>query len=162
VQPESFVLTGVNQPERIRGANVSYELFRVLGVSPALGRTFTQEEDVPVLGQHMRLSAELFTIVGVMPREFNYPVGASQVEVWGPLGRIADRPIVKDRGNHPGIYVVGRLKPGADISSANCSRRVWRSRYSAAFSFGNGHSNHRRTHIYRIRFGKIEARLYRR
>ena len=139
VQTESLILTGVDQPERIRGANASYELFSVLRVSPAIGRVFTAQEDASgahvvvisdtlwerrfgrdpnVIGKQMRLSSELFTIIGVMRPGFNYPFGSSQNEVWSPIGRIADTPNVKDRGSHPGIYVVARLKPDVSIEQA--------------------------------------------
>lgn len=139
LQPESFILTGVDQPERIRGANASHELFSVLRASPALGRTFTAQEDSlgahvivisdslwerrfnrdpNVLGKTMKLSSEQFTIIGVMRSGFNYPLGGSQTEIWGPLGRLAGRPSFKDRGNHPGIYVVARLKPKVTAAQA--------------------------------------------
>ena len=139
VQPESFILTGVEQPERLRGSNVSHELFDVLLAKPTLGRTFTAGEDRPgsnlivisdslwerrfgrdraVVGKQLRLSADLFTIIGVMPAGFNYPVSSTQTEVWTPLGRISDRPGVKDRWNHPGIYVVARLLPQVTLEQA--------------------------------------------
>jgi putative ABC transport system permease protein len=139
VQAESLILTGVDQPERIRGANASYELFGVLRATPAIGRVFTAQEDNSgahvivisdtlwerrfgrdrnVLGKQMRLSSESFTIIGVMRPGFNYPVNSTQTEVWTPLGRIADRPTSKDRGDHPGIYVVARLKPDVSLEQA--------------------------------------------
>ncbi len=138
-QGESFILTGVDQPERLRGANVSYELFDVLQAHPLLGRTFTVQEDSPgsrlvvisnnlwerrfgrdrnVLGKQLTLSAESYTIIGVMPTGFNYPVSTTQIDVWAPIGRNADRPNMTERGNHPGIYVVGRLKTGVTLEQA--------------------------------------------
>ena len=133
VQPESFILTGIEQPERLRGSNVSHEFFDVLLAKPKLGRTFTAEEDRPgsnvilisdslwerrfgrdaaVIGKQLRLSSDLFTIIGVMPAGFNYPVSGTQTEVWTPLARISDsNGDFKNRGSHPGIYVVGRLLP---------------------------------------------------
>ncbi len=140
VQPESFILTGIEQPERLRGSNVSHEFFDVLLAKPKLGRTFTAEEDRPgsnvilisdslwerrfgrdaaVIGKQLRLSSDLFTIIGVMPAGFNYPVSGTQTEVWTPLARISDsNGDFKNRGSHPGIYVVGRLLPQVSLEQA--------------------------------------------
>jgi putative ABC transport system permease protein len=139
VQPESFILTGLEQPERLRGSNVSYEFFDVLRAKPLIGRTFTRTEEGPgsnlmliseslwerrfgrdhnVLGKQLRLSSDLFTIIGVMPSGFNYPISTFQTEVWTPLGRISDRPNARNRGSHPGIYVVGRLLPQVSFKEA--------------------------------------------
>src|ERR1044071_5281066 len=87
-------LTGQDEPEQLRGAIVSYDMFSVLGVEPALGRSFTKEEDqqgaerVVVLsnglwrrrfgadpsmvGKTISLSGDSFTVIGVMPPGFKF------------------------------------------------------------------------------------------
>jgi putative ABC transport system permease protein len=89
-------LTGQGEPEDLQGAAVSHHTFAMLGVQPALGRTFTQEEDRPgaekvvvlshqlwtrrfdsdpaIIGKSIALSDESYTVVGVMPRGFTFPI----------------------------------------------------------------------------------------
>jgi putative ABC transport system permease protein len=98
-------LVGDGEPQRLEGAAVSPNLFSVLGVSAALGRTFAHDEDQPgrdrvvllshalwygrfggdrsVIGQQIHLNGSLHTIVGVMPPAFRYPSSAHQA--WVPL-----------------------------------------------------------------------------
>src|SRR5204863_1792896 len=93
--PQSFNLTGVGDPERFDGRRVSANLFALLGVEPQLGRAFRPEEDRPgaghvailsyglwrsrfgsdpnIVGKPLTLNGESFTIVGVMPRNFELP-----------------------------------------------------------------------------------------
>ncbi len=93
----SFNLGGGGEPERIPAARVSADLFRVLGVQPSLGRTFTAEEDVEggnavvvlsdalwrrrfgadpnTVGRKILLSGIPHTVIGVMPPGFRFPDG---------------------------------------------------------------------------------------
>jgi putative ABC transport system permease protein len=99
-------LTGMGDAEPVPGEQVSHEYFRVLGRAPALGRDFTQEDDVPnaprvvivsdgfwrqrfgadrsALGRVILLSGEPHQVVGVMPPGFR-PVVGGQAQVWRPL-----------------------------------------------------------------------------
>lgn len=116
-----------------RHANVDAELFRVLAVEPVLGRTFAPEELVPgntqpavlishaywqsrfggdprVLDQKIRLGANPWSIVGVMPPGFQFP---NITDIWSPqTGRGAG-----SRTNHS-FLAVGRLKPGVSLEQA--------------------------------------------
>jgi putative ABC transport system permease protein len=97
-------LTGSGEPELVSGARVTANLFPLLGVGPALGRYFSEEEDQKdervlilsdglwrrrfsadpgILGKTLTLSGRLFTVVGVMPPEFKPFQGA---EIWTPMG----------------------------------------------------------------------------
>ncbi|MBI2679738.1 MAG: ABC transporter permease [Candidatus Solibacter usitatus] len=120
-------LTGGAEAERVQGAWVSDGIFRVLGVKPLLGRTFLAEEDVPkvphtvllgydlwqrryssdrnIVGKSIRLSDEPVTVVGVMPRGFNFP---DRSEMWLPLQLDAQ---LSPRTDH-GMAGIARLKPG--------------------------------------------------
>jgi putative ABC transport system permease protein len=135
---ETFTLLGKDEPEQIEGSEVTSQLFPLLGVRPAVGRTFLPDEDRPgaarvavlsyslwqrkfsgrtdVLGQQINLDGEAFTIVGVMPAGFRYPYSHLKGEIYTSLGRLADT--MSERAGHPGIYVVGRLKPGVTFDKA--------------------------------------------
>jgi putative ABC transport system permease protein len=126
---ESFNLTGAGEPERLRGRMVSADLFPALGTPAFLGRTFRPEEDAPgaprtavlswelwqrrvggdrgVLGRSIELNGEPFEVIGVLRREFRFFSGA---DLYVPIGLWQD--LYRDRGHHPGIYGIGRLRPG--------------------------------------------------
>ena len=100
----SFNLTGAGEPERFDGERVSANLFSLLGVEPQLGRAFTADEDKPgsrvvilshriwqrrfggdatIIGRALNLNGEAYTVVGVMPRSFQFPTQRDQL--WVPI-----------------------------------------------------------------------------
>src|SRR5678816_3273176 len=133
----SYNLTGNGEAERIVTGQVSADLFSVLRVNPLLGRVFTNDEDKPggtpvvvlsyalwqrrfggqqsVLDQPITLNGKSYTVIGIMPETYAYP---SRVEMWVPVGQLSDQASWKQRGNHPGLYGVARLKPGATFAQA--------------------------------------------
>ncbi len=133
---DAFDLTGVDVPERITARMVSASLLPILGVRPALGRDFLPEEDTlggpPVLmlthgfwvrrfgkdpgiiGRSVTLSGTPFTVVGVLPEDFRF---FTERDIYVPLARSAPR-LFEQRGNHPGLYAIGRLKPGVSLAQA--------------------------------------------
>ncbi len=135
MQFRSLNLTGNGEPERLAGRAVSAELFDVLGVQPAMGRTFVPEEDRqganPVcimsdalwqrrfgsdsglLNKQITLSGTSYTVIGVLPASYAY---GTPTDVFVPIGLRADQ--MKERGSHPGIYAVARLKPGVTVETA--------------------------------------------
>ncbi|MBX3735138.1 MAG: ABC transporter permease [Candidatus Didemnitutus sp.] len=133
---QSFNYVGPSETERISGAMFSSEMFPALGVAPLRGRWFSAAEDKPgaervavvserfwqtslgarpdVLGTKLALSGEIYSVVGVMPATFSFPTNSP--DVWTPLGLNADA--MRDRGSHPGLYCIGRLKPGLSLEAA--------------------------------------------
>ncbi|HEU4391993.1 MAG TPA: ABC transporter permease, partial [Blastocatellia bacterium] len=136
-------LTGDADPVRIQVARVSASLFPLLGVPPALGRTFTDDEDEPgnnsvvliserlwrdrfgmdssVAGRAIRLDESPYTIVGVMPARFQFPAAdntfSDGVDLWVPLAmNDAEK---RRRADSFDYGVVGRLKPGLSLENAN-------------------------------------------
>lgn len=134
---DSFTLTGAAGPLRVHGSMVSAEFFMVLGISPALGRGFAPGEDTPgharevVLSdrfwrQHfgadpqavdrtVALNGESYTIVGVLPANFNFSAldATDNGDLW-PLMQIAPR-----NAHYPfSLRVMGRLKPGVTEAQA--------------------------------------------
>ena len=129
-------LTGVSAPERLAVAMTSANLFHVLGVRPALGRSFQDGEDRPgserevilsaglwrrrfgadsaVLGRQILLDGNPFLVVGVMPAFLRFAGGP---DVWVPIGPFIDADML-NRENHPGLVAVGRLRPGVSVATA--------------------------------------------
>jgi predicted permease len=136
-----FNLTGSGDPERLHGRMVSASAFAVLGVAPLIGRAFTADEDrdggkpvaliseslwrrrfgadAKILGRTITLDGAVHTVVGVLPASFQFPfpLVSSTEDVAVPLGQATD-PTAQDRLFHPGIRVVGRLKPGVRVATA--------------------------------------------
>jgi predicted permease len=134
----SYNLTGSGEAERIVTGQVSADLFSVLRVNAQHGRLFTNDEDKPggtpvvilshalwqrrfggqmsILNQPITLNGKSYDVIGIMPETYLYP---SRVEMWVPVGQLSDQASWKSRGNHPGLYGVGRLKPGATIEQAD-------------------------------------------
>jgi putative ABC transport system permease protein len=138
-----FTLTGLERPVQVDAEIVSWDLLPALGVRPELGRGFAPDEekagtrvtlishslwttqfgsDPSIIGRGVRLSGDLYTVVGVMPPSFRFPVNKPRNSVWTTLG-VDDDPSdphsnTKNRGSHF-LSVFGRLKPGATVSQAN-------------------------------------------
>jgi len=131
---EGYNLTGGDTPERVTGLSVSANFFATLGVAPLQGRVFGPDEDragatrvavisqglwerrfgrdVDILGRSIELDAQSHTVIGIMPVAFQFP---REVELWTSLGILGEMPSWQNRGNHPGIYAIARLKPGVTV-----------------------------------------------
>ncbi len=135
---ESRNLTGIpgREAERISSAYVSDDFFKVMGLSPQLGRTFTEEEQKPggplavilsdrlwqrvfgrdpaIVGRAITLHNQAFTVIGVMPPQMAAP---QDTDAWLPFERRVVS-IWQDRNIHPMLFVWGRLKPGVTVDLA--------------------------------------------
>ena len=133
---QSYTMTGLGRAERVQTRMVSANMLRVLGVQPALGRDFSDAEELPnappvaivsdkfwrqrlggdsgALGRTITLDGRAFSIVGILPATFRFH-GDSPIYVTlahlDPLTR-------SERGSHPGMYGFGRLKDGASFDEA--------------------------------------------
>ncbi|HVA63083.1 MAG TPA: ABC transporter permease, partial [Terriglobales bacterium] len=136
------VLTNAGPPAVINGQDASWQYFSVLGIRPELGRTFLAAEDKVgasdvvvladslwrqhfsaspgILGQTVELNAKPYTVVGVMPRGFpGLAAGTNAPQFWVPLGAEATKASgLTERGDHPGLNGLGRLKPGVTLAMA--------------------------------------------
>jgi putative ABC transport system permease protein len=132
---QGFNLTGGDKPERVIGTRVSSDLFQLLGVQPALGRAFTDEEDQTGHGQVVILSHEFwqsrfggdpntlrqtitlneqpYTVIGIMFPGFAFP--DTRTQVWTP---VAFNPVERATRDTNFIDVIARLKPGRSIEQA--------------------------------------------
>jgi predicted permease len=133
-------LTGTGEPERLTGVPVTQNFFTLLGVQPAIGRSFTKEEsqgkfsapavtllsssfwhrrfasDPNIVGQKLTLNNQPVTIVGVLPASFDF---ASIFAPGTPIDLFIPWPLndqTKPAGNS--MKIVGRLKPALTVESA--------------------------------------------
>jgi putative ABC transport system permease protein len=128
-----FNLAGGSDAMRVRGVQVSEGFFRVLGISPAIGRAFTKEEDrfngplvtiisdglwrnylgrdPDVIGKQLLVNGQSRTIVGVLPRGFHFEL---PVELLLPLQSVPD---VRDDGQNTGV--IARLRRGTSLEQAH-------------------------------------------
>ncbi len=130
----SLTLTGEGRPERIEAALVTASFFPLLGVQPAMGRTFTADEDRPghsevvvmshglwhgrfgadsqIIGRRLHLDGVTRTVIGVMPPGFDL---FGHADLWSPLAFTADQLSENQRGSHY-LEVIARLRNGVSSS----------------------------------------------
>jgi putative ABC transport system permease protein len=146
-QPSDYEFSTLNNgsaqnADRLNAARLTAGIFPTLGVSPILGRVFTQSEDegsqqvvvlsyrtwrsrfhgdTGILGQKILLDRKTYEIIGVMPREFEFPLVPGQLnrsELWVPMS-FTQAELVQGTGNW-GFRIVGRLK--ADMTAAQAQQ----------------------------------------
>jgi predicted permease len=133
----SFSITGGGDPERVWGSQVSGNFFRMLRVTPVIGRDFTPEDeqigheqvvllsyglwqrrfggDSRILGKTILLDEKPFTVIGVLPHSFSLYGTLPDFELWKPF---AFNRALLDREDHE-LVIFARLKDGVPISQAN-------------------------------------------
>jgi predicted permease len=139
-QQTGFELSGPSDPAQISASRLQASVFHVLGVSPLMGRTFTKQEDEGreqvavisyqmwrsrlhadpnVLGTKILLDRKPYVVVGVMPRNFEFPLVPGQLnrsELWVPMS-FTQTELVQGVGSWS-VRMVGRLKPGVTPQQA--------------------------------------------
>jgi predicted permease len=127
----SFNVMTAAEPERIRGAYVSANLFPMLESQAAVGHVFTSDEqrgvvlsdgfwrrrfagDRGVINQAITLDSESYTVIGVMPAGFQFP--GEPAEIWAPLNYSPDQ--VTKRSGPYFLNVLARLKPGVTLEQS--------------------------------------------
>ncbi len=136
----SVNLTGVDEPERVQGCVVSPSFFALLGIKPLLGRTFLKDEEEPgrdavvvvsqgfwqrrlasapdVAGKTITLGGRGYTVVGVMPSDFDYPLAT---DLWAPLALTAEQR--NQRSTH-NLVVLARLKKEISIAQVRAEMQT--------------------------------------
>jgi len=138
IRGDGLMLERPDGPQRVTAGYVSRGFFAITGQRPALGRTFTPEEeggggpdvvvlshdlwqqtfggDVNIIGRTLRLDSASVIVVGVMPPGVAYPTWA---QAWRPLVTLAGRdPAIDRRDFHADSRAIGRLAPGVDVAQA--------------------------------------------
>ena len=143
-ESDGFNLTGAGQPLRINAAKISASAFPLLGVSPEIGRTFTEAEersgavnlivlshklwqnsynsDPNILGKTLKLNEQPYTVIGVMPDSFRFPFDGAPLsemaDLWMPIAFDPALLAPENRIREFGVGLIGRLKPGVTLAQA--------------------------------------------
>lgn len=144
-------LSGGDEPQRVVAKMISANVLPMLGVNPVAGRTFTDEEDkaggepvallsyslwqtrfgglATVIGERVLLDGRPCSIVGVLPATFRL---FQPADVYIPLGPfLAAQP--PDRGWHPGVQPIARLKPGVTVPASQTELAAIAARLETAY-----------------------------
>ncbi|MGC1597685.1 MAG: ABC transporter permease [Candidatus Acidiferrales bacterium] len=141
-----FNLTSDGPPDRVIGGLVSWNFFQTLGAKPLMGRVFVERESQPasshvailsrglwesrfaadpnIVGRQIKLQGETYTVVGVMPADFQFTL-MGIANIWTPLA--LDDKQRADRSNS-WFQAFGRLKPGVTLEQASAETRAVASR----------------------------------
>ena len=141
-------LTGTERAVHLDGQVVSWDLLPLLGVQPELGRGFTADEENPgtrailishalwvsqfgadrsAAGRAITLSGQPYTVIGVMPPSFRFPLTEPKNSYWSTLSADdqpgATKPALKNRGMHY-LSTIARLKPGVTVAQADAEMKA--------------------------------------
>ncbi len=135
VRATNMTITGGSEPERVPAKMITATMLPMLGVALATGRGFDEADDQPgaegvvlladgfarrrfpagdAIGQRLLLDNQPHTVVGVLPARFELFQPADLYVPFGPWAAM----LPEDRGWHPGIFPVARLKPGVSLEAA--------------------------------------------
>jgi putative ABC transport system permease protein len=150
------VFIGTEEARQLVGLAITSDIFRVLGVQPVLGRAYTREEDnvdarvvvftdrawkslfnrdPNIIGRQVNFSGRLWTVIGIMPPGFQFPVEGERAEYLMPLHPLVPEE-VKRRDSHF-LRLVGRLKPAVSIEQCNAELNAIASRLAKQYPESN-------------------------
>jgi len=158
-QPAADPTSDADRPERLDGQRVSADYFRTLGISPFRGRDFQASDDrfrgpnvvilsdkiwrrrfaadASIVGKQIRLDDALYTVIGVMPHDFENVLSAS-AQIWAPLQYDPSLPWDgREWGHH--LHMIGRLKAG--VSSQQAANELSIALHSLAQMFAKGYNS---------------------
>jgi putative ABC transport system permease protein len=182
---DSASLTGVETPEHLNAIETSWDLFELLGSTPEIGRTFVAEEDGPnrravvlsdhiwrqifganprILGQTITLDGTAYTVVGVMPANFQFPPQSEPADVYRTfshmqVGTEGSPAITSQRGAHF-LSVIARLKPGVTLAQAGADMDLVASRLEKQYPDSNKYSGARVVPFQKDMTGSIRPALW--
>jgi predicted permease len=149
----NYALVNEQGAQNVKGLKVSAEFFDVLGVKPAIGRAFVRDDeqagggpggfkvvlthdlwmrlfngDSGAIGRTLRIQGQSYTVIGIMPRGFQFPFETPAMEMYVTLADDAanadgTKPNTEQRGNHM-LLAFGRLKPGVSVAQAEADLRT--------------------------------------
>lgn len=177
LQPDAFNLTGAGEPVQLQGVRASAAFFGVLGVQPALGRTFRADDDQPghehevvlgdrlwreqfgadpdILGRTISLNSAGYQVIGIMPAGFAFP---RSEEMPGSFSfapetqlwvPLALAPAKRHPDDPDELALIGRLRSGATLTQAQAEMDAFRAQMEAADARRKGWYNARVTPLAR-------------
>ncbi len=171
-----FTLTDYGEPEVMRGWVVTKDFFQILGTNAFLGRTLLPEEseqdnaqvvvlsydlwqrrfggDPQIIGRTLTLNTQPFTVVGVMPQEFQYPTNP---ELWAPRD---SRPNDQQQRSGNLFRVIGRLRTGVTIEQAQQEMSTIAAQLGQSYPQTNGDVDAVVTSLRELLFGQIRLALF--
>ena len=185
----AFALTGEQGATSLRGAKSSAEFFDVLGIKPAMGRAFSRDDeragggaggfklilsddfwrqhfggDSNVLGRTIELDRRLYTVIGVMPPRFQYPIQSEPIEFYVTIAEDAamsdgSKPVTQERGNHM-MEAIARLKPGITVDQAQADLSMVAARLEKQYPDTNSYFGVRFKPLREELVGDVRSALY--
>jgi putative ABC transport system permease protein len=174
------ILTGAGTPDQVTTGWVSASLFPLLGARTVMGRTFGTSEDTAntsptvvlsylywrshfrgdagILGKTMTLDGKSATVVGVLAPDFKF--FSHQTDLYMPIGLKGSDPDWVNRGNHPGLRVLARLKPGISREAALADMDTVTARLDAQYPVTNSGQRTTMMSLYESRFGPVRESLW--
>jgi predicted permease len=149
----NLALADEQETQSVRGLKVSGEFFDVLGRKPIMGRGFARADEQPgggagglkvvlsygfwqahfdrapeVIGRVLKLNGRSYTVIGIMPQGFQYPIQTDSIEMYITHAEDASSPdgstpYTQQRGSHS-LFGIGRIKPGVSLAQANAELRT--------------------------------------
>jgi len=149
----NLALVDEQEAQSVRGLKVSGEFFDVLGIKPIMGRGFARADEQAgggpggfkvvlsygfwqahfdrapeVIGRVLMLNGRPYTVIGIMPQGFQYPIQTDSIEMYITHAEDASSPdgstpYTQQRGSHS-LLGIGRLKPGVSLAQANAELRT--------------------------------------
>jgi putative ABC transport system permease protein len=150
-----LTLTGAGEPSVVNTADVTPEIFSVLGAKSLIGRTLRPEDgrrgaatvalvsenlwrsrfgaDPNLIGKPIMLDMRSFTVVGILPASFRYPDGAPRQDVWIPISQDPLFGPLLARPGVPAIGAIARLKPDVSLAQAQTELKALGVRFAKEF-----------------------------
>jgi putative ABC transport system permease protein len=156
------VLNGTEESRQMEGVAITSDIFPVLGVPAARGRVYTREDDTVdarvvvltdyawrtyfdndpnIVGKQVSLSWRLYTVLGIMPPGFQFPVEGQRAEYLIPLHPLVPE-LVNNRDSHF-VRMVGRMKPGVTIKQCDAEMKTIAARLEKQYPKSNTNRSER-------------------
>ncbi len=177
--PERFNLTGIAEPVRLDAMEVSAGFLDLTGFKPHLGRLFTPSDDnvgasptviltystwtsyfgqdPQIIGKGVTLNGVSYTVVGVLPANFWMK---DPVAIFMPIGPATKDAMWHQRGEHPAINVLARLKPGKSFEQARSNMETIARRLAQQYPETNSHETTTVKSFYEAVVGDTQGTLY--
>src|SRR5882757_9160956 len=156
-----FNLTGTGEPQRINAARISASALPLLGVTPELGRNFAPEEDrhgsdhvvlvshalwqgqygsaPDIVGKTIHLDETAYTVIGVMPTSFRFPLDAApsseRASLWLPIAFAPNLLKPDNRTMEFGVGLIGRLKPDVSLQQVQTDMSQIANRFMRQYGY---------------------------